>query len=167
MRFEANLNMDLQTEQRKQLGQPGSGSNMFKIELPTSGQIYRFNKTVIEGEEVNVTFYYASNTVITLIKIFLILVVLILIYGLRKKIAALIRRIYHWIAKRKAIWDFLKTRSGMRTALFVASVFAWWISKILFTVLVLLFLLSIFRPQWLLPAAMPPKAKSEEEKEKD
>jgi hypothetical protein len=167
MRFEANLNVAVQAEQRKRLGKPGSGTNIFKIELPTSGQIYRFNKTVIEGEPVELTFYYASHTLVTFIKIFLILVILILIYFLRKKIFALIRRIYNWFASQRAAWDFLKTSAGMRTTLFFTSILSWFISKILFTVLVLLFLVSIFRPQWLLRDSKPPGDEGPEKKEKD
>ena len=128
MRFEANLNVDLQTEQRKRLGKPGSGTNIFKIELPTSGQIYRFNKTVIEGEPVQLTFYYASHTLMTLLKIFFLLVILFLIYLLRKKIAAFFRRIYLWFTGQKAAWDFLKTTNGMRTALFTGAILFWFIS---------------------------------------
>ena len=61
----------------------------------------------------------------------------------------------------------------MRTTLFFSSILFWFISKIIFTVLVLLFLLSIFRPHWLLrekpaeekPAAEgPPAEKTPEEK---
>jgi hypothetical protein len=151
MRQEANLNLHFQREQGKRLGQPGSGSNIFKIELPTSGQIYRFNKTIIEGEPIELTFYYASNTIIITIKIFILLIMLLILFLLRKKIYALLKHLYHWVAARRTAWEFLRTTSGLRITLFVTAVIFLLISHFLFVVLVLLFILSVFRPNWLLP----------------
>lgn len=166
MRQEANLNYYFQEEQGKRLGQPGSGSNIFKIELPTSGQIYRFNKTIIEGEPIELTFYYASNTIIITIKIFILLILLLILFLLRKKIVALIKRLYHWVLARKTAWEFLRTPHGLRITLFVTAVIFLFISRFLFVVLVLLFLLSVFRPNWLLPGIKVEK-KVEKPVEKD
>jgi hypothetical protein len=161
MRQEANLNYHFRREQGKRLGQPGSGSNIFKIELPTSGQIYRFNKTIIEGEPIELTFYYASNTIIITIKIFFLLIMILILFLIRKKIYTLLKRLYHWVLARKTAWEFLRTSNGLRITLFVTAVIFLFISRFLFVVLVLLFLLSVFRPNWLLPGI-----KVEEEVEK-
>lgn len=150
MRQEANLNIEFRKEQGKRLGQPGSGSNIFKIELPTSGQIYRFNKTIIEGEPISLTFYYTSNTVNLIIKLLILLLLLFIIFLLRKKFYALVRGIYHWLLGRKRILEFISTTTGLRTTLFVTAVLMLLISRFLFVVLVLLFIVSIFRPHWLL-----------------
>jgi hypothetical protein len=166
MRQEANLNYYFQKEQGKRLGQPGSGSNIFKIELPTSGQIYRFNKTIIEGEPIELTFYYASNTIITMIKIFILLILILILFLLRKKIFALLKGLYHWVLARKTAWEFFRTTNGLRITLFVTAVIFLFISRILFVVLVLLFLLSVFRPNWLLPGIKVEK-KAEKPVEKD
>lgn len=155
LRNEAGLDRIIQGEKRKGLGKPGSGSDILKIELPTSGQIYRFNKTVIEGEPIDLTFYYVSRSIITGIKIAAVLIILLVIYLLRKKIFALIRRIYQWLIQRKVSWNFLKTKAGLRITLFAAAVIFLFISHILFIVFVLLFLLAIFRPNWLLPNIFP------------
>lgn len=168
MRQEANLNFYFQKEQGKRLGQPGSGSNIFKIELPTSGQIYRFNKTIIEGEPIELTFYYASNTIITIIKIFILLIMILILFLLRKKIYALLKGLYLWVSARKTAWEFFRTTNGLRITLFVTAVIFLFISRFLFVVLVLLFLLSVFRPNWLVPGKDKkiPAVKVEEEVEK-
>jgi hypothetical protein len=166
MRQEANLNSYFQEQQGKRLGQPGSGTNIFKIELPTSGQIYRFNKTIIEGEPIELTFYYASNTIIITIKIFILLIVILILFLLRKKIFVLFKRLYHWVLTRKTAWEFLRTANGLRITLFVTAVIFLFISRFLFVVLVLLFLLSVFRPNWLLPGLKVEK-KVEKPGEKD
>jgi len=155
MRQEANLNMDFQREQGKQLGQPGSGGDIFKIELPTSGQIYRFNKTVIEGEPILLTFYYTSNLLKTVIKIVFLLLVLLLLFLLRKKIFGVFKKMYQWVVSRHNLWAYIKTAPGLRWTLFVFGMLFLFVSHVVFVVLALLFIMSIFRPWWLLPGVIP------------
>ncbi|MCP4148889.1 MAG: hypothetical protein GY757_14175, partial [bacterium] len=150
MRQEANLNIDFQREQGKQLGKPGSGSNIFKIELPTNGQIYRFNKTIIEGEPIKLFFYYTTTTLVIIIKIIVLLVVILILFLFRRKIYALIKGIYHWLSGLGKVREYLGTKKGLRTTLFAAAVIFFPVSHVLFVVLVLLFLISVFRPHWLL-----------------
>jgi glucan phosphoethanolaminetransferase (alkaline phosphatase superfamily) len=149
------------------LGQPGSGANIFKIELPTNGQIYRFNKTIIEGEPIQLTFYYSSNTLITIIKILLLLLLIWILFMIRKKVYTFFKGIYHWVISRKLVWEFLKTTTGLRTTLFVFGLLFMFISQVVFVVLVLLFILSIFRPNWLLPHLAKPKKGNDDQKEGD
>jgi hypothetical protein len=151
MRQEANLNFEFQQEQGKRLGKPGSGSNIFKIELPTSGQIYRFNKTIIEGEPIELTFYYTSNTIKTIVKILVLLLIVFILFLLRKKIYARLKKIYQWLLNRRRVWDFARTTNGLRTILVVSAVVSLLISLVLFVVLILLFIVSVFRPYWLFP----------------
>jgi len=150
MMNEANLDQMLQTEKQKGVGQPGAGGAIFKIDLPTSGQIYRFNKTVIEGEPIHLRFYYTSQRTMTVIKILLALIIVFVVFRFRKIIFPLIHLIYLWIAARKAFWNFIGTKAGMRVTLFGAAFVFYFLSGFLFVVLILLFLLSIFRPRWLL-----------------
>ncbi|MCP4369190.1 MAG: hypothetical protein GY797_13910 [Deltaproteobacteria bacterium] len=150
MRIEADLDQMIQTEKQKGIGQPGSGGDIFRIELPTSGQIYRFNKTVIEGEPIHLKFYYGSGRTMTVIKIIIGLILVLFIIRCRKGIIAFMRLIYRFIAARQTFWNFVRTNTGMRVALFGAACVFFFLSHFLFIVLTLLFLLSIFRPNWLL-----------------
>lgn len=150
IRQEASFNYEVQQEQSKSVGRPGSGSNIFKIELPTSGQIFRFNKTVIEGESIEITYLYASRFVVTSIRILILLILLILLFLLRKKIMGLCKGIHNKIRGWKSLWNLLNTSHGLRLSLFISIVVFFFISTFLFVILAILFLISIFRPDWLL-----------------
>jgi hypothetical protein len=151
MQNEANLETIIKQEKSKGLGKPGSSTETLKIELPTSGQIYRFNKTVIEGESITLHSYYISRSVMTLIKIVVILIILLFVYLLRKKIKNLLCSIYEWVSNQEKFWSFIKTRTGLRLTLFIAALCFIFISQIIFTVLVLLFIVAVFKPKWLVP----------------
>ncbi len=150
MMNEANLDQMIQGEKQKGIGQPGSGGDIFRIELPTSGQIYRFNKTVIEGEPIKLRFYYASGGTMTVLKTLFGLIILLVIIRYRKGIFAFIRLIYRWLAARQTFWNFIRTKAGMRVTLFGATILCFFLAPILFIVFTLLFLVSVFRPNWLL-----------------
>jgi hypothetical protein len=152
---EANLEKFIKQEKSKGLGAPGSSSEILKIELPTSGQIYRFNKTVIEGEPIILTAYFVANSTMTLFKITLFLILLIFIYLFRKGILGLFPALYRWLAGQKKLWDFLTSRTGLRVTLFFAAFIFLFVSQPIFVVLTLLFLLAAFRPQWLIPELAP------------
>jgi hypothetical protein len=151
MQNEANLETIIKQEKSKGLGMPGSSAETLKIELPTSGQIYRFNKTVIEGESITLYSYYISRSVMTIIKIVVILIILLFVYLLRKKIKNLFYRIYEWAGNQEKFWSFIKTRTGLRLTLFIAALCFIFISHIIFTVLALLFIMAVFKPNWLVP----------------
>lgn len=151
MQNEANLETIIKQEKSKGLGKPGSSAETLKIELPTSGQIYRFNKTVIEGESITLNSYYISRSAMTVIKIVVILIILLFIYLLRKKIKNLFYSIYEWAGNQEKFWSFIKTRTGLRLTLFIAALCFIFISHIIFTVLVLLFIMAVFKPKWLVP----------------
>jgi hypothetical protein len=160
MRNEAGLEQMIQQEKSKGIGRPGSGSEILRIELPISGQIYRFNKTVIEGEPISLDIYYTSGAIITIIKALFILLLLLTIYLLRKKFFNLFKKIYTWIKTREKLRAFINSQTGLRVVLFAAALFFFFFSHILFVVLTLLFLLAVFRPGWLLPHKFPrPKKK--------
>lgn len=150
MMNEANLDQVIQTEQKKGLGQPGSTGELMKIEMPTSGQIYRFNKTVIEGEAIALTVWFASPWVITVSKIVIVLLSLIILILMRRVFFRIIRGIYRRIASWQTIWGFVGTRKGMRTTLFIGAFIFYFLSKWLFFILFILFLIACFRPHWLL-----------------
>jgi hypothetical protein len=150
LRQEANLNMDFKQELGKRLGQPGSGGNIFKIELPTSGQIYRFNKTIIEGEPIQLTFYYTSDTLHFLAMVLLLLIVLFILFLLRKKLAALVKAVFKRLSVAKKALNYMNTTTGLRITLFISALIFLFISHVLFVVLALLFLIAVFRPEWLI-----------------
>ena len=165
IRQEAAFNMEVQKEQTKSVGRPGSGSNIFKIELPTSGQIFRFNKTVIEGELIEINYFYAASFVVTLMRILLLLIVLTILFLLRKKILGLVKRIYNKVLGWKSLWNLLNTSHGLRLSLFLSLVIFFFISHILFIILAILFIISIFRPDWLLREIDLKKSSSTDQKE--
>ncbi|MCP4217682.1 MAG: hypothetical protein GY765_23770 [bacterium] len=164
MRQEANLNLDFQKEQGKRLGQPGTGSNIFKIELPTGGQIYRFNKTIIEEEPITLSFYYTSNTIKILAKILMWLALLLVLFLSRKKFLKLFKRLVSWVKGRKRVWELLRSKTGLRTTLCIAALVFFFISHVLFVVLVLLFIVSVFRPGWLRVGEVKPVRNGENKK---
>lgn len=155
MRNEAGLEQIIQQEKSRGIGRPGSSSEILKIELPTSGRIYRFNKTVIEGEPISLGIYYTSNTIVTLIKILLILLLVLIIYLLRKKLFDLFKKTYNWIRTREKLRAFINSKTGLRVVLFFAALFFFFFSHVLFVIVTLLLLVALFRPSWLLPHKFP------------
>ncbi len=150
IRQEANLNMNFQKEQGKRLGQPGSGGNIFKIELPTSGKIFRFNRTIIEGEAIDISILYSNGTLIILLKIVIIAILLFFIFLLRKKFYTSVKNVYTSIQNQKKIISFFRTKAGLRTILFVFAIIFFFISHTLFVIFVILFILAVFLPNVLL-----------------
>jgi hypothetical protein len=151
MKQEANLNVMVQQEQQKGLGQPGAGQEMLKIELPTSGQIFRFNKTVIEKESLDLNAFYVSGWLVVIIKIVLILMALGILLLLSKRIWRWLKIAWQWLKNQQQFWNFFKTKSGLRLSLLLATVFCLYHSGFLFVILSLLLLVSIFRPDTLQP----------------
>lgn len=150
IRQEANLNMNFQREQGKRLGQPGSGGNIFKIELPTTGKIFRFNRTIIEGEAIDISILYSNGTLIIVLKIVIIAILLFFIFLLRKKFYTSVKNVYTSIQNQKKIINFFRTKAGLRTILFVFAIIFFFISHTLFVIFVILFILAVFLPNVLL-----------------
>lgn len=148
---EADLDQMIQTEQHKGLGQPGSAGEFMKIEMPTSGQLYRFNKTVIESEPITLTVRFSAPWTIIIVEIVIIFIILLALFFSRRIIFLIVGTIYGWVASWESFWNFVGAKSGMRTCLFVGMIIMLYISKLLFFILFILFLTACFRPGWLLP----------------
>jgi hypothetical protein len=105
---------------------------------------------VIEGETVEITYLYASGFVVTSIRVLILLILLIILFLLRKKILGLCKGIYNKVLGWKSLWNLLNTSHGLRLSLFISVVVFFFISHLLFVILAILFLISLFRPNWLL-----------------
>jgi hypothetical protein len=122
---------------------------LFKIEIPTSGQLYRFAKTVVEDEQLFVTFQYARGWIYSLIKILIVLLVIYLVYRSRVKIKGLLLDLKNRISSQKDFWIKLKTPSGIKSLLVLGAFLFFFLSKFLFVVFVLVFLIAWIRPEWI------------------
>jgi hypothetical protein len=119
---------------------------LFKIEIPTSGQLYRFAKTVVEDEQLFVTFQYTRGWIYSLIKILIVLLVIYLVYRLRVKIKGLLLDLRNRISSKKEFWMKLKTPAGVKSLLILGAFFFFFLSKFIFVILVLIFLIAWLRP---------------------
>ncbi len=62
-----------------------SGMLPIRIIIPTTGQVFRFAKTLISAEPLTLSFTYASRGMITLAGLLVLIVVLILLFAFRSK----------------------------------------------------------------------------------
>ncbi len=120
---------------------------LFKIEVPTSGQLYRFAKTVVEDEQLFLSFQYTGGWIYSLIKTFFLLIILCFIYRLRFKIKVLFLKLKDWVYSRKDFWMKSKTPDGIKVLLILGAFIFFFISKFLFVVFVLIFLLAWLKPE--------------------
>ena len=120
---------------------------LFKIEVPTSGKLYRFAKTVVEDEQLYLNFQYTRKWIYSLVELLLLVIILIVICSLRFKIKRLIIEFRNWTGSKKDFWMKLKTPEGARTLLVVGAFIFFFISKFLFVVFVLVFLLVWLKPE--------------------
>jgi hypothetical protein len=119
---------------------------LFKIEVPTSGQLYRFAKTVIEDEQLFLTFQYTRGWIYSLIKIIIVLIVLYIVCRSRIKIRRLFLDFKNRLYSNKDFWMKLKTPAGVKWLLVLGAFIFFFLSKFLFVIFVLLFLIAWIRP---------------------
>jgi len=124
-------------------------ATLFRIEIPASGQLYRFAKTVIEDEQLFLNFQYTRGWIYTLIKILFLLVILCIVYRIRGKIRILSLKVKSWIDSRKSFWIKLKTPDGIKAFLLLGAFVFFFLSKFLFVIFVLVFLLAWLKPEWI------------------
>jgi len=120
---------------------------LFKIEVPTSGKLYRFAKTVVEDEQLYLNFQYTRKWIYSLIEILFLIIILGVIYRLRFKMKVLFLKFGNWVCSKKDFWMKLRTPDGVRALLIVGSFIFFFISKFLFVVFVLVFLLVWLKPE--------------------
>ncbi len=148
LKQEINFNANIQKEQKKSIV-GGGDISLIKIEMPTTGQLYRFAKTLIEGEDVYLEFQYTQSWVSTAIKIILILLLLYIIYLLRFRIKNLYNVVKRGILKYNDFWNKLKTQKGMMTLCVIGAFLFWFLNKFIFVIFILLFLLIWIKPEWI------------------
>jgi hypothetical protein len=132
--------------ERKQMQ---GGIALFRIELPTSGRLYRFAETFVDGEELYIEFQYVSGWVSTLVKIVIIFGLCLVLYRLRSSLVQGFIKVREWVIAQREFWNWCKTPQGTRVMLGVCAVLLWFVSKVLFAVLVLLFVLTFVKPEWI------------------
>ena len=152
----ANEQADIMNQVRQEIGfaenlkrerdRGVTGVALFKIDVPTSGRLYRFAKTVVEDEQLYLDFQYTRNWIYSLVKILFFIIILFVIYCLRFKIKTLIIELVNWSNSKKDFWMKLKTPDGVRILLIVGAFFFFFVSKFLFVVFVLVFLLVWLKP---------------------
>lgn len=147
---EINFAENIKKEQQQGvIARGGGGVALLKIEMPTSGQIYRFAKTLIEGEELYLSFQYVRGWVGMVFKFLFLFLFGYIIYFMRVVIRNRYIRIKNWFALYKDFWDKLKTPQGTRVLLCIGAVAFLFISRFLFVVFVLLFLVAWIKPEWI------------------
>jgi hypothetical protein len=120
---------------------------LFKIEVPTSGQLYRFAKTVVEDEQLFLSFQYTRRWIYSLIKALFFIIILCVIYRLKLKIRVFFPKFKDWVYSKKNFWMRAKTPDGIKVLLILGAFIFFFISKFLFVVFVLIFLLVWLRPE--------------------
>jgi hypothetical protein len=119
---------------------------LFKIEVPTSGKLYRFAKTVIEDEQLYLDFQYTRKWVYLLLEFLFIAIILYVIYSFRLRIKYLFLKFKNWVYSQREFWMKLKTPEGVRGLLIIGAFVFFFISKFLFVVFVLVFLIVWLKP---------------------
>ncbi len=149
LKQEIDFAQNIQKEQRKGIITGGeAGIALLKIEVPTSGQLYRFAKTIVEGEELYLDFQYVKGWLNIILKFIVLLVIVYILLLLRKRIIALYIRIKKWSVSQKDFWNKFASPNGIRSIFVVGALIFWFINKFLFVVFVLLFLTACIKPQW-------------------
>jgi len=119
---------------------------LFKIEVPTSGKLYRFAKTVIEDEQLYLDFQYTRKWVYLLLEFLFIAIILYVIYSFRLRIKYLFLKFKNRVYSQREFWMKLKTPEGVRGLLIIGAFVFFFISKFLFVVFVLVFLIVWLKP---------------------
>jgi hypothetical protein len=141
LREEINFTQNIQREQEH--------GALLTIEIPTSGQLYRFAKTIIKDEALYVEAHYMRAWFVTAIKLLVIIGLLSALILARAYIRRVFVFIAQWITKHKDVFAWLKTPNGVRVLLIVAACVSWFLTKILFVIFVILVILTWIRPEWI------------------
>ena len=91
----------LAQQDQQQLAAPGGVSKTgllpIQIQIPTGGQVYRFAKTIVKTEDpLNMSVLYTQNGFLKTIKWFVVLIILIILYFMRKQGI----RFFYWLQVR-------------------------------------------------------------------
>ncbi|MBN1273319.1 MAG: hypothetical protein JXB26_13710 [Candidatus Aminicenantes bacterium] len=115
---------------------PATGGILpIRINVPTTGQVFRFAKTIVSDESLTLNFTFISSTMMSFIWLALILLLLFILFLLRKKIARGIQYLTETIGNRLIPIIFL-----------LAAVILWFFSKTVAVFLFIIFLILILVP---------------------
>ena len=158
IRQEAKFNANLQPDALIQPGIAGISTTMFRINLPTEGQIYRFGQTLVESTALDLNITYVSTPLLRTFQGLILLILVGIFALLRRRIWPLLRRgaaavssVLHWAVAQDRFWLFFASARGLRIGLLLGAIFLYWFSIYLFVVTLLLLLIACIWPHWLLP----------------
>jgi hypothetical protein len=84
----------------------------------------------------------------TVARISILCCILAVLFLLRVYIRKGVVWVRSWILNHKEILAWLRTTNGTRTLLGVGAVLFWFLSKVIFVILVILFVLMWLKPEW-------------------
>jgi hypothetical protein len=102
-----------------------------------------------------VTVSYMQSWIGMVIRMLCFGVLIMVLILLRKLFVKAFLFVRDWIASHKYVFAWLRTPAGTRVLLVCGVVLFWFVSKVLFVVLVLLLILSWLRPNWIFRQPKP------------
>jgi len=131
MENEALFGQRVQEIQRGKV--PATGGVLpIRIQIPTTGHLFRFAKTLVSEEPLTLSFTYLSSVTMLLVKILILALVLLILYAIRQKIKKLI--------------DFIRESYQAKytpVILFILSIIIWSFSKFLSILCFLAFIIIL------------------------
>jgi len=120
-----------------------SGTLPIKVQIPTTGQIYRFAKTIVSEEPLELRFIYVGDGIMWIIKGLILLLVLLVLYKGRRRIKGMIESLRALLEKPTR--TLLKNLKPIHIPfiLFVLMISVWFISKALSMIILFFTLLSL------------------------
>ncbi|MFH1283474.1 MAG: hypothetical protein ABII27_07395 [bacterium] len=147
---EINFSSNLNKIQQDKLGRKGGADiAMLKINLPDSGQIFRFRKTVIEGEELFLDAYFIKEWVITCIKFCILLLAIYILIACRRIINKVYVECKEKVLSYKTFWKNINTPKGVCVISALGALVFVGCNKFLFTMFILLFFIGWLKPEWI------------------
>jgi hypothetical protein len=153
---EMNFRGKLDELSQVQAGVQGSGSGVMpiQIEVPTTGQVYRFAKTIVKTEDpLSVKVYYARRGLVRFAGWILFLLILLLAYRFRgrlrrgwDRLAAFWNKIRPGLLKAEGEFPRMLKSGALPWLLAVLAVIAWFLSRWLFVLMLfLLWAVAVYR----------------------
>ncbi|MEK9149820.1 MAG: hypothetical protein AAB267_07225, partial [Candidatus Desantisbacteria bacterium] len=121
-----------------------SGTLPIRIQIPTAGQIYRFAKTIVNEEPVNLKFAYAGNGIMWMIKGVMLFLILWVFYRIRNRISRITQTLRGILEKpTRSLQKNFKAKH-IPFILFTLMVIFWFVSITLSIILLFFLFLSLF-----------------------
>ncbi|OGF62572.1 MAG: hypothetical protein A2Y62_11705 [Candidatus Fischerbacteria bacterium RBG_13_37_8] len=130
----AQMENEMQFAQRMDEIQSGkalasTGILPIRINIPTSGLIYRFAKTIISKDRLTLNITFLSDGILLFIKIVVLFLMLLILFSLRRPIK-----------------NFFASRGykSLLALLFVVAILLWFVSRTISVILFIVFLLAVY-----------------------